>query len=210
MTNIHLMGILGKKFGNLFKARVTNAMSALKAIDANKNGFMKEVINCKKNNLYYSIVCDETEIKNKNDLLENKKIKNIYIFPIIIGSGFVVAGFMLGVSAAAAAEMTIGILIATVVDVAIAGIVSLAVSFLTSSSEQKLDMPNMNQNFYTGGATSTVNSAGKSYNFSNFLNAASQGTPISIGYGSLLMSSNVIQVSFKSYPTNEIFTKSFF
>ena len=51
--------------------------------------------------------------------------------------------------------------------------------------------------------TQTTNSLEKSFSFSNLANRAAQGTPIPIGYGELIVGSEVIQTTLKSYPQNQ-------
>ena len=58
-----------------------------------------------------------------------------------------------------------------------------------------------------GGATFASESAGRSYIFSNMNNLASQGSLIKIGYGKLLIGSNIIQVSIKNYKTSQTFAQ---
>lgn len=49
----------------------------------------------------------------------------------------------------------------------------------------------------------TAESLEKSFTFSSLTNRAAQGTPIPIGYGELIVGSEVIQTSLKSYPQNQ-------
>ena len=51
--------------------------------------------------------------------------------------------------------------------------------------------------------TQTASSLEKSFTFSSPLNRAAQGTPIPIGYGELIIGSEIIQTTLKSYPQNQ-------
>ena len=43
MTKVYVNGILGKIFGEFFQFKINNGLSALKAIDANREGFFKKI-----------------------------------------------------------------------------------------------------------------------------------------------------------------------
>ena len=198
MTHIYVRGILGKKFGNHFTGFVKNAHSAIKLIDANKNGFFKTLLDLNKKNVFYAVICDGKIIKNENDFLENKKIKKIDIVPLIIGSGVAIAlaiGFTANTLAATIA--------AGVINAIIGAIVSLGISFLMSAINKQASPQINQQQIAIGGATAYVESKGKSYIFSNKQNTVSQGSSISVGYGQMKISSNLIHASIKNYSTNQ-------
>ena len=198
MTNIHIKGILGKKFGTLFKISVSNALSALNAIDSNRSGFINELFNLNKRNINYCMICDSEYVNDSNQLLERKNIKNIYIIPIIVGSGTVVAT-ALGLATSTgltAAGQVVAFLVNTVISTA----VSLGISFLMSSINKQAAPPQ--QSISVGGATAIIEAKGKSYIFSNSINTTEQGSAIPIGYGKMKVASSILSASIKSYPTN--------
>jgi predicted phage tail protein len=200
MTNIYLMGILREKFGSIFKGYVKNALSALKLIDCNKRGFLDEIFNLNKLGFNYSIICDGEIIKNKNELIENKCIKSIYIIPNLEGSGDFIA---ISLGLAAQGSLTfMGHVVSFLVNTAI----SLAISFLTSSLNNQGSMPQRSSAIAIGGATATIEAQGKSYVFSNKENIASQGSAIPVGYGKMKINSQVIHANIKTYSTNYSFT----
>ena len=49
----------------------------------------------------------------------------------------------------------------------------------------------------------TVSALEKSFTFSSSLNRAAQGTPVPVGYGQLIIGSEVIQTTIKSYPQSQ-------
>ena len=198
MTSIHIKGILGKRFGSLFKINVSNGMSALKAIDANRSGFINELFKLNKKNINYCMICDSEYINDSNQLLEKRNIKNIYIIPVIIGSGAAVAT---GLGLATATGLTVaGKIVAFLVNTIVSTAVSLGVSFLMNSINKQATPPQ--QNISVGGATSIIEAKGRSYIFSNNVNAAEQGSSIPVGYGKMKVSSQILSASVKSYPTN--------
>lgn len=203
MTNIYLHGILKKKFGPHFKGFVKNALSALKLIECNKPGFLKEVFDLNQMGLNYSIICDNELILNKEEFIESKKIKSIYIIPSIQGSGTFVA---MGLGLVAQGSLTLmGNIVAFLVNSAL----SLAVSFLAASLLNSGSAPRMSGGIAVGGATASIEAKGKSYVFANKENIASQGSSISVGYGQIKANSQVISASVKSYPTNSNFNSEF-
>jgi predicted phage tail protein len=181
MTKIYIKGILAKKFGNYFSAFAKDAYSALKLIDANKEGFLKYLIDLNKKNIFYAVICDGKIIENEKDFLQKRKINNINIIPLIIGSG-PFAGAIVGSLATAI----------------IGSVISLALSFLMNSSNNQPKI-----SIAVGGATAYVESKGRSYIFSNKENTVSQGSSIPIGYGIIKISSYLIHASINNYSTNQ-------
>lgn len=206
MTNIYLKGILGKKFGCFFKFNVSNAISAIKAIDANRNGFINELLKLNYDNVKYIIVCDFNIVKNENELLERKKIKNIYIIPAFVGSGGFVA-VALGLVTSSGALTAGGMLVSSLVDTLVSGLISLGVSYISSMLNKQASPPQ--QNIAIGGATAAIEAIGKSYIFSNRENLAQQATSIPIGYGLMKTSSKIISISINNYSTNTDINREF-
>lgn len=198
MTNIHVKGILGKKFGCFFKISISNAMAALNAIDANRNGFINELFNLSKKDINYYMICDSEYVNDHNQLLEKKNIKNIYIIPAIIGSGDLVA---IGLGLATSAGLTTaGQVVSFLVNTLISTAVSLGISFLMNSINKQATPPQ--QNISVGGATSIIEARGRSYIFSNNVNSAQQGSAIPVGFGKMKVPSQIVSASIKSYATN--------
>jgi predicted phage tail protein len=208
MTNIYLHGELAHAFGKFFKLKINNALSALKGIDANKKGFFQKISLLNKNGIYYSIIVDNQEVQNQNELIEKRNIKSIHIIPIIYGSGeLAAAGLGLTVTVAGVTTLTVaGQIVAGLVNMAI----SLGVSFLMSALMKQAAPPSAGvQNIAVGGASATIEAAGKSYVFSNSVNTSEQGSAIPVGYGKIKTSSNVIFSSVHNYPTSSKSSEEF-
>jgi predicted phage tail protein len=197
-TQIHIHGILAKKFGKHFSGFVKDAYSAIKLIDANKNGFFKALMDLNKKNIFYAIVCDSKVIENENDFLEKRNIKTINIIPLIIGSGMAIA-LAIGFAAKSLGATIAAAVINTIISTAI----SLGVSFLMSAINKQASPQISQQKIAVGGATAFLESKGKSYIFSNKQNLVSQGSAIPVGYGKMKISSNLIFASIKNYSTNQ-------
>jgi predicted phage tail protein len=204
MTKIYIKGILGKKFGNYFSGFVKDVYSALKLIDANKNGFFKCLMDFNKENMFYSIICDGKIVNDENDFLEKRKINKIYIIPIVVGSGEAVA-IAIGLTAGTAGAAVV----AGVVNVIISTVVSLGISFIMNAINKQSSPQIEQQKIGVGGATAYIESKGRSYIFSNKQNTVSQGNSIPVGYGQMIIASNLIHASIKNYATNQIAQEEF-
>ena len=87
MTEIHLHGLIGHKFGKLHKfVNVYKASDCFKAIDANREGFMQYLISSAQKNQHYEMIVDEESIGSVNEAFEKKQIKRIDIVPVLVGN----------------------------------------------------------------------------------------------------------------------------
>lgn len=96
LRNIHLLGELGEKYGKKFKFDVGSVGEALKAIDVNKPGFIKDI---KKDEYYNVVVGDELDEKNALDeqtIMMKHKSGDIWIMPQIIGKKSGILSAVLG------------------------------------------------------------------------------------------------------------------
>lgn len=101
MTEIHLHGILGQKYGKLHKFSIKEPKDVVRALEANNEDFTKDLKDLLKKNIVYTIVADDQWVQG-NFFLNNKKIKKIDFVPMIIGSGWVAAVVSLVISIAVA------------------------------------------------------------------------------------------------------------
>jgi predicted phage tail protein len=201
MTKIYISGILGKIFGNFFELKIKNGFDALKGIDANKNGFLKKIKDLSSDGIYYQLIIDNEIIGNNNQIIEKRKIKSIHIVPIVYGSGAAVAVGLGMVVAQTGALTMAGQIVAFAVNTLVSVGISLAVSYLTQTQADQVSAPNQGPQA-VGGATAAVEARGKSYVFSSLENTASQGDPVSIGYGRFKCDSKIIEAATKNYPTS--------
>ena len=208
MTNIYLHGELAQIFGKFFKLKVNNVLSALKGVDANRNGFLQKISYLSRNGIHYCIIANNEKIENENQLIEKKSIQSIHILPIIYGSGEALA-FALNLTVTVGTKVvlsTAGQIVAGLVNMAI----SLGVSFLMSALMKQAAPPSMGQqNISVGGASAAIEAAGKSYVFSNNVNTSEQGSAIPVGYGRIKTSSSVIFSSVLNYSTNAKYSEEF-
>lgn len=101
MTEIHLHGILGKKYGKVHKIALKKPRDVLFALEANYDDFLRDLKNLYQKNVCYAMIVDN-ELAEKNSTILNKKnVKRLDFVPIISGSG-PAAIFMVIVSVATA------------------------------------------------------------------------------------------------------------
>lgn len=203
MTKIYIHGKLSKFFGKNFSFRVSSVLFALKAIDANNEGFLKKLKELSDEGLNYFAIVNGKLIQNINSYIENIKIKTIYLIPAIAGSGgFVGAAVATGLGYAL--DSAAGIIISSVVSAVVNSAISLAVSFAVQAMT-KSQSAAPQQNIAIGGAVSQIAGTTKSYIFSDKFNVVSQGRSVPVGYGRVYIGSLVIAASLRNYKVNESF-----
>lgn len=85
MTEIHLHGILGKKYGRLHRFAVKEPKDVVRALGANYENFSKDLKDLLKKNIVYSIVADDQWVQG-DSFAKKDKVKKIDFVPAIIGS----------------------------------------------------------------------------------------------------------------------------
>lgn len=88
MTEIHLHGILGKKYGRLHKFAIKEPKDVVRALEANYENFSKELKELLKKNIVYTIVADDQWVQGSSFL--KSKIKKIDLVPTIVGGGGII------------------------------------------------------------------------------------------------------------------------
>ena len=86
MTTIRLHGILAQKYGEMFKMDISKPRDVIRAIDANRDGFRKTVMDLQKEGFSYEILVDKKRL-NKNSFFNSKKAQEIDLVPFIVGAG---------------------------------------------------------------------------------------------------------------------------
>ena len=178
MTTIRLHGILGKEYEKVFSMKIDNPSSVLSAIDCNRSGFIKRVIELQKQGLAYDIIVDKTRATRPEDLNNAKVPETIDLVPVIVGSGpfATLFTFMFG-----------GGFMGSLVG----GLAFSAISYALAPKPE------------VQGVEATAQASRSSFVFGSPLNTASQGTPVPVGYGRLKVGSKVVQASVKSFPQNQ-------
>tara|TARA_B100000900_G_scaffold375510_1_gene357603 strand:- start:26390 stop:26977 length:588 start_codon:yes stop_codon:yes gene_type:complete len=86
MTIIRLHGILAQKYGEAFEMDIGKSRDVIRAIDANRDGFRKTIVDLQKEGFSYEILVNKKRL-NKNEFLNSKKPQEIDLVPFIVGSG---------------------------------------------------------------------------------------------------------------------------
>ena len=180
MTIINIHGILAREYGTSFILSISNPKDVLEAIDCNKQGFLQRLIELQREGFCYDMIINKTRITHGPDMENMSNPDTIDLVPAISGSGPAMIP-LLGV---------IGITggTATFVGGVLNAVLFAAISYaLTPTPENEA------LEITAGGSKSSMI-------FSNTANLASQGSPVPIGYGRLIIGSQVIQATIKSYP----------
>ena len=180
MTNIYLHGILAQEYGKVFKYHIAKPKDALKAIDANREGFIPRILQLQQKGFLYDIIVDKQKVVSAHQL-EIGGVERIDIVPAIVGSGFI---------GTAVSWLFSGKVLANIVVA-----VGLAAVQYALTPKPDLGMPEQQRLSAEAAAQKS------SYIFSTEINTAEQGTNVPLGYGRLKVGSAVIQSSMKSFPT---------
>lgn len=86
MTKIKLHGILAKEYGEIFNMKISKPRDVIKAIDCNRSGFRKRVVDLQKQGFVYDILVDKKRM-TKESFLNSKSPHQIDLVPVIVGSG---------------------------------------------------------------------------------------------------------------------------
>ena len=178
MTIVNIHGILAREYGNAFILSLPNSKDVLEAIDCNREGFLRRLIELQREGLCYDIIINKMRITNGSDMENLSNPTTIDLVPAISGGGPAAPffGWLAGGTFAAAVANAI---------------IFAAISYaLTPKPENE--------------ALEIEADASKSSQiFSNAANIASQGSPVPIGYGRLRVGSQVIQATIKSFPQSQ-------
>jgi predicted phage tail protein len=190
MTNIILHGILAKEFGANFRMKIHKAANVFKAIDVNRKNFNKRMFELSREGLNYTIIVDGKKITELEELNIQREPQEIHLVPLIMGAGGVaLVTFLTG----AVGTLTGGAAFA-------AAVINSVIGMVVSMGLQMLLAPKPDDAAPISASTKALS---ESFAFSNKVNVASQGSAVPVGYGRLKVSSQVIQMSVKSYPQNQ-------
>lgn len=176
LRTIKLYGELGKKFGRVHKAHVESVAEAIKYFCANFKDFRQHLIDSETRIAGYEVWDGKYNVSESKEDIHKHGTQEIRIIPRINGSG-------------AAGRI-------------IAGVVLLVVAYFLGSSE----IARVGIALIVGGVaellspkphTSSDSSTdtNNSYIFSGATNSTKQGNPVAIGYGKMLVGSQVISAS---------------
>ena len=199
LTQIKLHGVLGEQFQSEWKLNIESVAEAIHAIEVNtKRRFCKQLIENDKNNIKYRVLVNgedviDTRVMDINniesmrncELTIKRKIEKIDIVPVIEGAGFfddigdwfnTIVGIGLaiyGLGTGSAALFFAGVQLAS------QGIANLLAEPPEYEDFRDIEVGNKRASYLFNGASNTVN----------------EGGPVPIGYGRLIVGSQVISVN---------------
>lgn len=188
LRTIRLYGELGKKYGKVHRLHVASVAEAIRALSANFKDFKQHLIDSDKRIAGYEVWDGKHNLSEDNpEAFHLNNSADIKIVPRVKGSsaaGRIIAGVVLVVIGAVIQYVSGGTatplaqwFYATGASMILGGIVGL----MTKS---------------TAGSTLESESANtESYIFSGPVNTTKQGSPIRIGYGKMIVGSQVISAS---------------
>jgi predicted phage tail protein len=206
MTEIKLHGILGEAIGEKWRLAVKSVSEAIHAIEIlSKRKLYKFLMDCDKRNIAFKVLINnkpfipdkpltvkETDsIKNSELCIRNTNIKSIDIVPIIEGADSNVLSIVLGAILIVVGVILIETPFGAPLILAGIGLVAAGVVNLLTSPPKFEDFREIK-----GGAGQA------SYLFSGPQNTVREGGPVPVGYGRLLVGSQVISASYEISHTN--------
>ena len=184
MTIINIHGILGREYGKSFILSLPNPKDVLEAIDCNKQGFLQRLIELQREGLCYDMIINKKTITDGPDMDHMLNPATIDLVPAISGSGLTSLFLSALFPTALATGTTALAFAASLTNFVLFAAISYA---LTPKPENEA------LEITAGGSKGSLI-------FNNNANLASQGSPVPIGYGRLIIGSQVIQATIKSYP----------
>lgn len=207
MTEITLHGELGAKIGKIWNLKISSVGEAMSAINIlSKRCFFQYLLEKDKVGIKYQVLINGLpaasekpldnydvnieDIKSSELLINSPKIKTIDIVPILQGSDEGIIGVVLGVIL-----IIVGVIISVVSYGALSGVggalIGAGVGLLAGGIISLLSSPPKFDDFreFTSGGLA-------SYLFSGPQNTTREGGPVPLGYGRLIVGSQVIQASF--------------
>ena len=189
MTSIRIHGILGQEFAPQMELELDKPRQVVEAITANRKNFTNRIHQLAREGCHYVIMVNRQKIGSLSELDMVKKVETIDLVPAIGGSAVALGAGIMGVFGAGSVAVT-----------AWAGFVGTVALTVISVGLQLALAPKPD----AGPPISAQSRALQdSYSFSNKANVASQGSPVPVGYGRLIVGSQVIQFSTKSFPQDQ-------
>jgi predicted phage tail protein len=189
LSKVRLHGYLGEKFGHEWELDIKNVAEALRAIDVNRGDFLKTLMENDCKGIRYKLIINSTSFydesyeqsKNLNrlkdtELFINKRIETLDIVPCLEGAGGFASIFFgatlsyVGYSFSSSFLLTAGL-----------GLVFQGVSNLLATPPKFEEFREIQQ----------INKR-QSYLFNGPQNSVSEGGPIPIGYGRLIIGSQLV------------------
>lgn len=184
MRTVILLGELGKRYGTRHRLDISTPAEAIRALMANFKDFASFVSSSHERNVGYRVLNMRQDVDV--DHLHDPASYQLAIVPVVGGSKSALGSILLGAALIAAAVATGGVSIAAsgIAFSSLAGqiVFGIGVSLALGGVAQLLAPTPQN----------TDNTEKNSYVFNGTVNTTSQGQPVPIGYGRMIVGSAVI------------------
>ena len=200
LTKVFLHGRLGKLYGKEWNLAVKSPAEALRAINSNVNGRLREQLQKEGSKKFYKICLGNTEnALDKNEAVNPSGNTDIHIVPVIKGNrsgiGKILAAIALVVityyTFGAGSGAASGLFGMSASQTAFIGYAMAASLFLGGVQQLLTPTPSFNQNSEGDGRGSNI--------FQGNSNIVSQGSTVGLVYGRMLVTPMPISISFDNY-----------
>lgn len=198
MRQIKLHGELGKRFGTDWTLDIRNPGEAIRAIQANKPGFVPHMLESEKSGVGYRVIVGDTDIQAEA-IPQPFGREVLHIVPVVAGAksgglGMIILGAaLIVVTAGFATPFVAGAAAGTFGAMSIASIgLNIGIGLILSGVAQMLVKTPKPADIGSGPNPL------ESYYFNGPNNTGSQGSPVPIGYGRMLVGSIPISSSISS------------
>jgi predicted phage tail protein len=189
MRTVQLAGELGERFGAHWELDIRTPVEALKAIEANRPGFAKHMIDAQKRGVGYAILLDDRCL-SADDLPLPCGREIIHVVPVVSGGsgddlfGVVLGAALIWATAGGATSWLVTSAGASVGVASVVGNIGMALA-LGGAARMLAGTPEKP-------ALAESVPGRESYYFNGPVNTAAQGQAVPIGYGKLHIGSLVI------------------
>lgn len=184
LNKVILSGSLGEKFGREHHFDIRTPADAIKALCANFDGFEKALIASSENNVGYRVLIGESPIESVDEIKSPIGRACVHVVPVIAGASGGVGKILLGATLIAAAFVAAPFTAGTSLSFVPTVLGGIGISMALGGVSQLL----ANQQ----APSSTTEDKEPSYSFSGPLNLVSQGHPVPICYGTMIVGSVTI------------------
>ena len=198
LVKVKLHGVLGKKLKQKeWHLKVSSVSEALYAINVNTDFKLRKILmDHQKNNIKYGVCVNEKAVENANRIKDNslflkhKNLESIDIIPVVEGKSMGLISTIIG------AGMLVFSGNAMMANIAM----TLIMAGISDMLSKPPEIPDTRQ--ITNPSSDPV-ALGESYLFNGPVNVINEGGPVPIGYGRMVVGSQVILAS---YEVAQVFT----
>ena len=196
MNTVHLVGDIGDKFGHAWSMNVANYSELIRLIDCQTEGFKQYLINAEENGIGFVFQRAGEYINEEKELLLNLNDEDIILTAVPLGSkgGFMASGLgkiILGIILVVIGWAVMEIPGASAMVMSLGGQIMAMGGMMILQGITQLLAP-----------TSESDKKEEGWLMSGSANTVSQGQPVPLCYGELLVPGTPITVSYSNRPFN--------